>query len=111
MTDQLQTKVEGLINAAMYFTSASQSHDDSLSMFSRQLPNFLLFLRSEYFPRIASFRNQSLTYKFESPLNFLMLRSDLKEFLESFFQVESMIKYALRFHIQSMFTIPYQLDR
>ena len=40
-----------------------------------------------------------------------MLRSDLKEFLESFFQVESMIKYALRFHMQSMFTVPYYLDR
>jgi len=70
----------------MYQTGANTHiHDEAISMFSRQIPGLLLFLRAEFFPRIASFKNQTDNYKFESPLNFLMLRSDLKEFLESFF--------------------------
>jgi hypothetical protein len=44
-------------------------------------------------------------YTFESPLNFLMLRSDFKDFLESFYQSEALLQYALNFYIDSLFTV------
>ncbi|TNV83585.1 hypothetical protein FGO68_gene14400 [Halteria grandinella] len=88
--------------------TASNMHvleDDGIKMFQKSISPFLIFLRTEYFPRIAQFKKEAITYQFESPLNFLMMRSDLREFLSSFFQAESLLKYALKFHLNSMFTL------
>jgi hypothetical protein len=50
-------------------------------------------------------------YQFESPLNFLMMKADFKEFVESFFQAEALLKYALQFYTDSLFTINIGEDR
>jgi hypothetical protein len=80
-------------------------------MFSITLPKFLAFLRTEYFPKITQFKFDSNIFQFESPLNFLMMKTDFKEFVESFFQAEALLKYALSFYTDSLFTINIGEDR
>ena len=80
-------------------------------MFVQTLPPFLAFLRTEYFPKVTQFKFESSVYTFESPLNFLMLRSDFKEFLESFHQAEALLHYALQFQIASLFTLKVEEDQ
>ena len=80
-------------------------------MFRQSLPSLFLFLQTDYFPKITQFKFESSVYQFESPLNFLMLRSDFKEFLESFYQAEALLHYALSFHIDSMFTLAHTGDK
>jgi hypothetical protein len=44
-------------------------------------------------------------------MNFLMMKADFKEFVESFFQAEALLKYALKFYTDSLFTINISEDR
>jgi hypothetical protein len=44
-------------------------------------------------------------YKFDSPLNFLMVKSDFKNFYESFTQAKLSLLYSLELHKDSMFAI------
>lgn len=63
------------------------------------------FFKNDYFPKVTLFKFESSIFQFESPLNFLMLRSDFKEFLEAFYQAESLLSYSLKFFVESLFTI------
>jgi hypothetical protein len=87
--ETLFSTVKSLINREFELEtvppSPTQIDDDGIKMFQQSIPPLLVFLRTEYFPKIAHFKQEASTYKFESPLNFLMMRSDLKAFLESFF--------------------------
>ena len=67
--------------------------------------DFMFFLRKEYFPRVNQFKFESSIYTFESALNFLMIKSDFRQFLRHFYQIESLLQYALKIHIESMFAI------
>lgn len=42
---------------------------------------------------------------FESPMNYLMVKSDFKKFLEHFYQARALFRYAYKFQVDSMFTI------
>jgi hypothetical protein len=60
-------------------------------MFNQTIPGFLDYLRTVYFPKITQLKFDTSVYQFESPLNFLMMRTDFKEFLESFYQAEILL--------------------
>ncbi len=85
--------------------------EEKIMLFSVTLPKMLTFLKIDYFPLISQFKFDSSVYQFESPLNFLMMRADFKEFVESFFQAEALLKYALQFYTDSLFTINIAEDR
>ena len=95
LVDSLVTKINGLLNSEFEANEMKASgiegsnlvraEKDSIKMFAHSLPQFLHYLQVEYFPTIQMFKKETDTYKFESPLNFLMMRSDFKEFLESFY--------------------------
>ena len=69
------------------------------------MPSLLHFLSQVYFPKVTTLKFEASVYKFESPLNFLMQRTDFREFLESFYQAESLLQYALHFQLANMFAI------
>ena len=69
------------------------------------MPTLLRFLSVDYFPKVTTLKFEASVYKFDSPLNFLMLRTDFKEFLEAFYQAESLLKYALQLQIANLFTV------
>lgn len=47
-------------------------------------------------------------YRFDSPLNFIMVKSDFKSFFESFTQAKLSLLYSLELHKDSMFAIQTQ---
>jgi hypothetical protein len=47
-------------------------------------------------------------YRFDSPLNFIMVKSDFKSFYESFSQAKLSLLYSLELHKDSMFAIKAQ---
>ena len=46
-------------------------------------------------------------YKFDSPLNFIMIKSDFKRFYESFTQARLSLLYSLELHKDSLFSLNY----
>ena len=46
-------------------------------------------------------------YTFESPLNFIMVKSDFKRFYESFSQARLSLLYSLELHKDSMFNVDW----
>ncbi len=84
---------------------------EEITVFTESIPKFLKFLKIDYFPQVTLFKFESSVFQFESPLNFLMLRTDFKEFLEAFYQAESLLSYSLKFYIDSLFTIQLEEDR
>ena len=79
-------------------------------MFEKSLSHFLLFLRREYFPKVTQLKFEASVYKFESPLNFLMLKTDFKKFIEHFYQAQSLLSYALMFQMDALFTLKSEDD-
>ncbi len=77
----------------------------SAAFFKNSLQDLEFFLKKEYFPKVNQFKFESSIFKFESPLNFLMIKSDFREFLRSFYQISSLLQYSLKFHIDSMFSV------
>ena len=62
-----------------------QRHDpntqrDLTPMFKRNLTTFRRYLDEEFSPKIMKLQEVFYKYKFESPLNFIMVKSDFKRF-------------------------------
>jgi hypothetical protein len=53
-------------------------------MFKRNLTTFTRYLDEEFSPKIKKLQDVFYKYTFESPLNFIMVKSDFKRFYESF---------------------------
>jgi len=116
--DSLPTKLSGLVTSqveglhdGLDKVADYRATEEKIMLFSVTLPKMLTFLKIDYFPLISQFKFDSSVYQFESPLNFLMMRADFKEFVESFFQAEALLKYALQFYTDSLFTINIAEDR
>lgn len=53
-------------------------------MFNQNLSSFKLYLSNEFAPKIKELQAIFYRYTFDSPLNFIMIKSDFKRFYESF---------------------------
>ena len=74
-------------------------------MFKRNLTTFANYLKDEFSPKINHLQDVFYKYQFESPLNFIMIKSDFKRFLESFTQARLSLLYSLELHKDSMFNV------
>eukprot|EP00347_Sterkiella_histriomuscorum_P003954 403362298 len=85
--------------------------EDENLFFKQTLKDLQYILKTEYFPKVTHFKFESSVYQFESPLNFLMIKSDFREFLRNFYQIESLLQYSLRVYIDAIFSISLQEDK
>ena len=53
-------------------------------MFKQNFTTFLRYLHEDLAPKVLHLRNVFFKHKFESPLDFIMIKSDFKKFYESF---------------------------
>ena len=74
-------------------------------MFNTNLYLFLKYIRIELAPKIHQLESIYNKYKFESPLNFIMVKSDFKRFYESFVEAKLSLFYSLEMHKDSMFAL------
>jgi hypothetical protein len=72
-------------------------------MFKSNLTTFTRFLSEDFSPKIKKLHDIFYKYKFESPLNFIMIKSDFKRFYESFSQARLSLLYSLELHKDSLF--------
>ena len=70
------------------------------------LVKMICFLRASVLFLTQKQLNQVFNkYKFDSPLNFIMVNSDFKRFYESFTQAKMSLLYSLELHKDSMFAL------
>ncbi len=75
-------------------------------MFKSNLDQFLnRYLRGDLAPKLKKLNEVFNKYKFDSPLNFIMVNSDFKRFYESFTQAKLSLLYSLELHKDSMFAL------
>lgn len=74
-------------------------------MFSKNLTVFDDYLKNEFAPKIMFLQQIFYKYTFESPLNFIMIKSDFKRFFESFTQARLSLLYSLEMHKDAIFTL------
>lgn len=75
-------------------------------MFKSNLDQFLnRYLRGDLAPKLKQLNQVFNKYKFDSPLNFIMVNSDFKRFYESFTQAKLSLLYSLELHKDSMFAL------
>lgn len=73
----LVVEIERLINVQFDETFTNKALNSMYGeFFTGSFNNFLIFLKHEYYPKVTQFKFESSVYKFESPLNFLMLKGD-----------------------------------
>lgn len=76
-------------------------------MFKMKFVGFLKYLSDDLAPKVKMLQQVFYRYKFESPLDFIMIKSDFKRFYESFTQARLSMLYSLHIHKDSLF----QLDQ
>lgn len=112
--DRLVAEIERLIGNQFDKSAAYQRHDpnqqqrDLSPMFKRNLTTFTRYLDEEFSPKIKKLQDVFYKYTFESPLNFIMVKSDFKRFYESFTQARLSLLYSLELHKDSMFNVDWQ---
>lgn len=62
-------------------------------------------MRGELSEKIAELHEVYDKHSFESPLNFIMVKSDFKQFLESFSQAKLSLLYSLELHKDAIFSL------
>ena len=76
-------------------------------MFSKNVTTFVNYLGIDFAPKIAHLKDVFFKYKFENPLNFIMIKSDFKRFFESFTQARLSLLYSLEMHKDAIFTLDW----
>ena len=74
-------------------------------MFKQNMFTFKKYLQDDLSPKILHLDKIFFKHKFESPLDFIMIKSDFKRFFESFTQARLSLLYSLELHKDSMFTL------
>jgi hypothetical protein len=74
-------------------------------MFKQNMATFKKYLQDDLSPKILHIDKIFFKHKFESPLDFIMIKSDFKRFYESFTQARLSLLYSLELHKDSMFTL------
>ena len=74
-------------------------------MFGDNIRTFKSYLGDDLAPKIAELNKIFFKYQFDSPLDFLMVKSDFKRFFESFTQARLSLLYSLELHKDSIFTL------
>ena len=74
-------------------------------MFNDNIRTFKNYLGDDLAPKIAELNRVFFKYQFDSPLDFIMIKSDFKRFFESFTQARLSLLYSLELHKDSIFTI------
>ena len=81
-------------------------------MFAKNLTTFTNYLGIDFAPKIEHLQHSFYKYKFESPLNFIMVKADFKRFFESFTQARLSLLYSLEMHKDAIFTLdPHRQQR
>jgi len=57
---------------------------DLNNMFKKKFVGFLKYIGDDLAPKVSMLHQTFYRYKFESPLDFIMIKSDFKRFYESF---------------------------
>ena len=73
------------------------------SMFRDNLADFMYYLKNDLAEHMHELEEVFYHHSFESPLNFIMVRSDFKRFYESFVEAKLSLLYSLELHKDSMF--------
>lgn len=63
--------------------------------FGKQLDSLHSFIENTYLPQLSQLKFECGVYQFDSPLNFIMLKSDFRSLLKHFHQAETVLKYSL----------------
>lgn len=66
---------------------------------------FKKYLADDLSPKVAELQKVFFKYSFDSPLDFIMIKSDFKRFFESFTQARLSLLYSLELHKDSIFTL------
>lgn len=74
-------------------------------MFGTNVGRFVYYLREELAEKVAELHRVYDKHSFESPLNFIMVKSDFKRFYESFTQARLSLLYSLELHKDAMFSL------
>lgn len=108
--DDLKADIEGLIRNEIDPASNLNRHwkGELSQMFKTNLAQFRGFVNIDFAPKIARMQKVFYEYKFESPLNFIMIKSDFKKFYESFTQARLSMLYSLEIHKDALFTLSKQ---
>lgn len=77
-------------------------------IFKKNLPGFIQYLKDDLGSKMERLQDTYYQYRFDSPLNFIMVKSDFKSFYESFSQAKLSLLYSLELHKDSMFAIKTQ---
>ena len=104
---KLGTEIDNLLKD-VYFRRFNPSQGKDISkeltgMFHGNLIQFLDYLYDELAPKLMILREVLYKYSFESPLDFIMIKSDFKRFFESFTQARLSMLYSLELHKDSIF--------
>jgi len=78
---------------------------DMTGMFKQNFTSFIRYLHEDLAPKIDNLQKIFYKHKFESPLDFIMIKSDFKRFYESFTQARLSLLYSLELHKDSLFTL------
>ena len=74
-------------------------------MFKNNMQIFKKYLQDDLSPKILNLDKVFFKHNFDSPLDFIMIKSDFKRFFESFTQARLSLLYSLELHKDSMFTL------
>jgi len=74
-------------------------------MLTENIRVFKKYLGDDLAPKILELNKVFFKYQFDSPLDFIMIKSDFKRFFESFTQARLSLLYSLELHKDSIFTI------
>jgi len=83
----------------------NRNKPDMTNMFKKNLPHFINYLKDDLGSKMGRLHDTYYQYRFDSPLNFIMVKSDFKSFYESFTQAKLSLLYSLELHKDSMFAI------
>ena len=106
--DRLVFEIEKLISNQFYSGSTQNlnkySDDSDLAdMFKHKFVGFLKYIGEDLAPKVNMLHQTFYRYKFESPLDFIMIKSDFKRFYESFTQARLSMLYSLHIHKDTVF--------
>ena len=76
---------------------------DLTDMFKSKFVGFLKYIGEDLAPKVNMLHQTFYRYKFESPLDFIMIKSDFKRFYESFTQARLSMLYSLHIHKDTVF--------
>lgn len=66
------------------FKAAFSEDEDMTPMFNSNIQVFKKYLSDDLSPKVAELQKVFFKYQFDSPLDFIMIKSDFKRFFESF---------------------------